>query len=86
MDIRNIVCNTQLANIASKNLTVTTELEGVVPLPSGQLGSVVVAVAFSKTTVPFSAACETTGISALVHGLGDPVNPGITADLWASIL
>jgi len=71
--------NIQLVNIA-KNLTIAAKAEGVVPLPGSQLGGVVVAVAFSKTAVPFSDACETASLPALVHRLGDPVDPRIAAN------
>jgi len=77
-DIGNM-CNVQLVNIA-KNLTIAAKAEGVVPLPGGQLGGVVVAVAFSKTAVPFSNAGETTSLPALVHRLGDPVDPRIATN------
>jgi hypothetical protein len=73
--------NIQLVNIAKKNLTVTAEAEGVVPLPSGRLGSVVVAAAFSKTTVLFSDAGETASLPAFVYRFGDPADPRVAADL-----
>lgn len=73
----------QLVNIAKKNLTIATKAEGVVPLPGGQLWGVVVAVAFSKTAVPFSNAGETASLPAFVHRLGDPVDPRITTNLYA---
>ena len=73
--------NIQLVNIAKWILTVTTEAEGVVPLPSGRLWGVVVATAFSKTAVLFSDAGETTSLPALVHRLGDPVDLGVAANL-----
>jgi len=82
MDIGNM-CNIQLVNIARKNLTVAAKAEGVVPLPGGRLGGVVVAAAFSKTTVLFSDACETASLPALVHRLGDPVDPWVAANLYA---
>jgi len=72
--------NIQLVNIAKKNLTVAAKAEGVVPFPGGRLGGVVVAVAFSKTTVLFSDASETTSFPAFVHRLGDPVDPRIAAN------
>jgi len=74
------MCNIQLVNIAKRDLTVTTEAKGVVSLPSGQLWSVVVAVAFSETTVLLSNAGETTSLPAFVHGLGNPVDPRVPAD------
>lgn len=75
------MCKVQLVNIAKKNLTVTTETEGVVPLPSGQLGGVVVAIAFSKPTVPFSNAGETASLPTLMHRFSNPVDPGVAANL-----
>ena len=75
------MCNIQLVNIAKGNLTVATETEGVVSLPSGRLGSVVVTITLSKPTVLFSNACETAGLPTLMHRLGDPVNPGVAANL-----
>jgi len=51
-----------------------------VPPPGGQLGGVVVAVAFSETAVLFSDAGETASLPALVHRLGNPVDPWITAN------
>ena len=50
-------------------------------LPSGRLGSVVVAVAFSKPTVLFSDTGETPSLPTLMHRLGDPVYPGVAANL-----
>ena len=75
------MCNIQLVNVAKKNLTVAAEAESVVPLPGGRLGGVVVAAAFSEATVLFSNTGETTSLPALVHRLGDPVDPGIAANL-----
>jgi len=66
--------------MGKNNLTVTTETEGVVPLPCGRFGSVVVTAAFSKTAVPFSDAGETASFPALVHRFGDPVNLGVAAN------
>jgi len=77
------MCNIQFVNIAKKNLTVAAEAESVVPFPGGQLGGVVVTVAFSETTVLFSNAGETTSLPALVHRLGNPVNPWVAANLYA---
>lgn len=77
------MCNIQLVNIGKENLTVTTETESVVPFPCGRFWSVVVTAAFSKTAVPFSDAGETASLPSLVHRLGDPVNLGIAANLWA---
>lgn len=74
------MCNIQLVNIAKKNLTVTAETECVVPLPSRRLGSVVVTAAFSKTTVLLPDAGETASFPTLVHGLGNPVDPGVPTD------
>jgi len=74
------MCEIQFVNIAKKNLTVAAEAESVVPFPGGQLGGVVVAAAFSETTVMFSNAGETTSLPALVHRLGDPVNPRVAAN------
>jgi len=74
------MCNIQLVNITKKDLTVAAKAEGVVPLPSGRLGGVVVAAAFPKATVLFSNAGETASLSALVHRFGDPVDPRITTD------
>jgi len=73
------MCNIQIVNIA-ENLTITAEAESVVPLPGGRFGGVVVAVAFSETSVPFSDAGETASLPALVHRLGDPVDPRIAAN------
>ena len=84
MDIGN-TCNVQLVNIAKKNLTVTAEAESVVPLPGGQLGGVVVAIAFSETAVLFSNTGETTSLPALVHRLSDPVDPRVAANLYTRI-
>lgn len=78
------MCNIQLVDIA-KNLTVAAKTEGVVPLPCGQLGGVVVATAFSETAVLFSNAGETASLPALVHRLGDPIDPRVAADLYARI-
>jgi len=78
MDIGN-VWNIQLVNIV-KNLTVAAEAESIVPLPGGQLGGVVVAVAFSEPTILFSNAGETASLPALVHRLGDPVDPRVAAN------
>ena len=44
------------------------------------------AAAFSETAVLFSDAGETTSLPALVHRLGDPVDPRIAANLYARIL
>jgi len=74
------MCNIQLVNIAKKNLTVAAEAESVVPFPGGQLGGVVVAAAFSETTVMFSDTGKTTSLPALVYRLGNPVNPWVTAN------
>ena len=79
-DIVNM-CNIQLVNIAMRNLTVTTETESVVPLPSCRLWSIVVAVAFSEPAVLFSNAGETPSLPTLVHRLGDPVDPRVAANL-----
>jgi hypothetical protein len=68
-----------------KNLTVTTETEGVVPFPSGRLGSVVVAIALSEPAVLFSNAGETASLPTLMHRPSDPVDPGVTANLLARI-
>jgi len=73
------MCNIQLVNIAN-DLTVAAKTEGVVPLPGGRFGSVVVATAFSETTVLFSDAGETASLPALVHRLGDPVDSRIAAN------
>ena len=75
----------QLVNTAKKNLTVAAKAEGVVPLPGGRLGGVVVAAAFPKSTVLFSNTSETASLPALVHRLGDPVDPRIAANLYARI-
>ena len=81
-DIGNMY-NIELVNMTMMNLTVTAEAEGVVPLPGGRLGGVVVTAAFSKTAVLFSNAGETASLSALVHRLGDPADPRVTANLYA---
>ena len=78
------MCNTQLVNIA-KNLTVAAKAEGVVPLPCGRLGCVVVAAAFSKTAILFSDAGETASLPAFVHRLGNPVDPRVAANLYARV-
>ena len=83
MDIGNI-CNIQLVNVAKRNLAVTAKAESVVPLPGGQLGGVVVAAAFSKTTVLFSNTGKTASFPALVHRFGDPVDPRVAANLSES--
>ena len=70
---------------SKKNLTVAAETESVVPFPGGQLGGVVVAVALSETTVLLSNAGKTTSLPALVHRLGNPVNPWVAANLYARI-
>ena len=70
---------------SKKSLTVAAEAESVVPFPGGQLGGVVVAAAFSETTVMFSNAGEATSLPALVHRLGNPVNPRVAANLYARI-
>jgi len=62
----------------ASRLTVTTEREGVVLLPGGVV--VVVLVTLSETPVPLSLGGETTGLSVLVNGVGDPVDSGITTD------
>ena len=80
MDIGNI-CNIQLVNVAKRNLAITAKAESVVPLPGGQLGGVVVAAAFSKTTVLFSNTGKTASFPALVHRFGDPVDPRVAANL-----
>jgi len=59
---------------------VATEAERVVLLPSGQLGSVVVAMTLADTTVLFAGAGKTTGLPALVDWIADPVDPGVPAD------
>ena len=41
---------------------------------------VVVLVTLSETPVPLSLGGETTGLSVLVNGVGDPVDSGITTD------
>jgi len=74
------MCNIQLVNVAKKISTVAAKAEGVVPLPGGRLGSVVVAAAFSKAAVLFSNAGKTTSLSALVHRFSDPVDPRVAAD------
>ena len=51
------------------------------PLPGGPAGGVVVAVTLAKTTVLLAGAGEATGLAVLVHGLGDPVDAGVAADL-----
>jgi len=79
MDIGNM-CDIQLVNIGKGNLTVATKTEGVVPLPGGRLGGVVVATAFSETAVLFTNAGETASLPALVHRLGDPVDPRVAAN------
>jgi len=79
MDIGNMY-NIELSNMTTMNLTVTAEAEGVVPLPGGRLGGVVVTAAFSKTAVLFSNAGETASLPALVHRLGDPADPRVTAN------
>lgn len=53
------------------------------PLPSGRLGSVVVAITFSETTVLFSNTGETASFPTLMHRLGDPVDPRVAANLEA---
>jgi hypothetical protein len=82
MDIGNM-CNVQLVNTAKKNLAVAAKTEGVVPLPGGVLGGIVVAAAFSETAVLFSNAGETASLPALVHRLSDPVDPRVAANLCA---
>ena len=77
------MCNIQLVDIAKKNLTVAAKAEGVVSLPGGRLWGVVVATAFSKTAVLFSDAGETASLPALVHRLGDPVDPRVATNLYA---
>lgn len=49
--------------------------------PGGASGGVVVAVALSKTAVLLADAGETARLATLVHGLGDPVDSRIAADL-----
>jgi len=78
IDIGN-TCNIRLANTV-KNLTVAGEAESVVPLPGGRLGRVVVAAAFSETPVPFASTGKTASLPALVHRLGDPVDPSVAAN------
>ena len=80
------MCNIQIVDIAKKDLTVAAEAECIVPFPGGRLGGVVVAVAFPETTVLLSNTCETASLPALVHRLGDPVDPWIPADLDTGIL
>lgn len=80
------MCNIQLVNVAKKILTVAAKAEGVVPLPGGRLGGVVVAAAFSKTAVLFSNAGETASLSPLVHRFSDPVDPRVAADLCNSLV
>jgi len=41
---------------------------------------VVVAAALAQATVLLADASEATGLAVLVHGLGDPVDPGVAAD------
>ena len=82
MDIEDM-CNIQLVNIARKNLTVAAKAEGVVPLPGGRLGGVVVAATFPKTAVLFSNAGKTASLPALVHRLSDPADPWVAANLFA---
>ena len=77
--------NIQLVNIAKKILTIAAKAEGVVSLPSGRLGGVVVAAAFSKTAVLFSDAGKTASLPALVYRLGDPIDPRIAANLYARV-
>lgn len=84
MDTGNI-CNIQLVKIEKEGLTVAAEAKSVVPLPGGQLGSVVVAISFSETTVLFSDAGETASLPALVYRLGYPVDPRVAANLYAGV-
>lgn len=65
-------------------LTVTGQAEGVVLLPGGVRGRVVVAGALAETTVGLASAGETTSLAALVDGGDDPVDPGVAADLITS--
>jgi len=81
------MCNIQLVNVAKKILTVAAKAEGVVPLPAGVLGGVVVPATFSKTAVLFSNAGEAASLSALVHRISDPVDPWVAADgfmIWVN--
>jgi len=61
---------------ASKS-PVTTERERVVLLPGRASGSVVVTMALAQSPVLLPHTGETTGFTAFVHWLGDPVNTSI---------
>ena len=51
-------------------------------LPGGVGGGVVVAVTLAlETTVGLASRGEATSLAALVHGVDDPVDAGIPADL-----
>lgn len=50
-------------------------------LPSGRLGSIVVATTFSEPTVLLSDAGETASLPSLMDRLGDPVDSGVAANL-----
>lgn len=69
--------------LLSNNLTVTTERKGVATLPGGTttrtLG-VVETVTLLVTTRLLTDSGETTGFTALVNGVGDPVDTGIVTD------
>jgi hypothetical protein len=52
----------------------------VVSPPGGSGRGVVVFASLAETPVPLSLGGETSGLSVLVDGVGDPVDSGITSD------
>lgn len=52
----------------------------VVPLPGRTSGLVVVPRALAETAVLLALGGEAAGLAVLVHGVGDPVDAGVTAD------
>jgi len=73
------VCRyTQIAKM--NRLTVSSERQGVVLLPGRVLRSMVVSVSLSDSSRLLSSRSEASGLPALVDGVANPVDAGITAD------
>ena len=69
----------------TKRSPVATKRQGVVLLPGRVLAALVVEMTLAKTTVLLAGAGEATGLAVLVHGLGDPVDAGVAADLRTKV-
>jgi len=62
------------------SLPVAAEAEGVVLLPGRPARSVVVQMTLAQATVLLADTGKATSLATLVHGLRDPVDPGVAAD------